>query len=137
MNKNMLFLALLCLLPLALAAPTDGNYTLTQWNFTGGGNVTPDNNFASFASAGEPIVIQNTSDDNSALAVGFWGTPFSAILIEEIAAAAEEAARTMFVVLGKNANYVIPLMVVILLASFAIFYMMFKKKLVPKKEEMT
>jgi len=134
MKKLLLFFALLCLLPLALAAPTDGNYTLTQYNLTGGGTVGSDNNHILFASAGEPVVVQNTSDDNSALAAGFWGTPFAATAVEIIAAVVEDVANTMFIVLGDNGYGMIPFVIIIMMAGFAMFYMLFKKKLVGGKE---
>ena len=135
MKKLTLFLALLCLAPIALALPTDGNYTLTQYNLTGGGDIGSDNNHMLFASAGEPIVVQNASDDNSALAAGFWGTPYFAQAIEAVAEAVEEVARTIFVVLGDNDYGIIPIVMIIMMAGFALFYMLFKKKLIGGKEE--
>lgn len=135
MKKLMLFLALLCLTGLALAAPTDGNYTLTQHNLTGGGEVGSDTNFVSFASAGEPPVVQNSSDGNSALAAGFWGTPFSARLIEVVEEVVEDLARTIFVVMGDNGYGLIPFIAIVMLAGFGLFYMLFKKKMIGGKEE--
>ena len=134
MKKLLLFLTLLFLTGLVQAAPTDGNYTLTQYNLDGGGNVATDTNYIAFASAGEPIVLQNTSDNNAAMAAGVWGTPFLKVLLEVVAPVVEKVARTILVVLGDSNNALIPIFIVIMLAGFALFYMFFKKKVLTGKE---
>jgi hypothetical protein len=134
MKKIALFFALLCLTGLVSAAPTDGNYTLTQHNLTGGGNVTPDNNFASFASAGEPVVLQNTSDNNAALAAGFWGTPFAAVLVEVAEAAEEVGEQIIMILMPTPQNQTTMLAIIMVFGATLIFVYALKKKREKKKE---
>lgn len=123
MKKLLAIMFVLMLSGMALAIPTDGNYTLLQHNLDGGGTYGVDANMTVYAAAGESITQQNTSDDNFALAVGYYGEPFSAI-----AAAVEEAIRKIYIIVTENYMTVVPLFALIAIAVASITYMFYRKK---------
>lgn len=135
MNKNMLFLALLCLLPLALAAPTDGQYTLISYSTTASGETTnKDETYNAFISTGETMQSENLADYNFSAAAGFFGEPIQKKIFPEEAA---EAVTDVFLIMvpDNDTQNIFLFVFMTIIAMLAILFVWHKKTKSGKEEE--
>lgn len=136
-NEKFLFAAVICFgifLSLTVnATMTDGNYVMIAYDTTGSGETTTtDANYILLASAGETATSKSIADSNYNAGIGFYGSPF-AFFAEAIVAPVIEAAKTLLVILPMAENSWIGIILFAMIAGFALFYVITKKKVSPTK----
>lgn len=130
-NEKLLFVSVICFsifLSLTVnATMTDGNYVMIAYDITGSGEATiTDANYILLASAGETATAQTITDENYNAGIGFYGStfPFLVEIVEEVI----EAAKTILVILPMAENSWIGIILLAMIAGFALFYVITKKK---------
>lgn len=117
----------------ALAAPTDGQYTLISYSTTASGETTDKSaGYSTFASTGETLQAQGAADFNLSAGLGFLGEPLQKKTFPEVVA--EAAADIYVIMVPDNQTQNIFLFVFMAIVGMLALIFLWHKKTKSKEE---